>query len=165
MSVLPDDYLGELRQVFSRGGVALGAITYEDLTGHPDLDGLDVSDTPSLLQLGAHAGGINVFFVRSLSPVGLQTFGPSPGPAGLAATPQSGIVIGIDTLCYRTWSDVARITAHEIARYMGLYHNVELDGIGHDPIRCRRCQADPSTNLMFYSELGGTALSTATASI
>ena len=149
------DFLGQLRQVFGRAGISIGTTTYEDLRQHPELDALDVSDAPALLALGAHATGINVFFVRSLSPVGLQAFGPNPGPAGIAGSRQSGIVIGLDTLCYRSWTQVARLTAHELARYMGLYDNIDLDG-NLDPID----DSDTSSgNLMFYSELGGVDLS------
>ncbi len=151
-----NDFVGTLRTVFAHGGVALGNPTYEDLLNSPDLDGLDVSNAPSLLALGTHDVGINVFFVRSLSPVGLQAFGPGPGPAGLAMTPQSGIVIGLDSLCYLQWTDVARLTAHELARFMGLYNNVEIDPTQVDPIS----DSDTSSsNLMFYSQNGGTDLS------
>jgi hypothetical protein len=152
------DFLDMLRGLFASGGVPLGAITYEDLRDHPDLDGLDQANAPALLALGSHAVGVNVFFVRTLSPVGLQAIGPSPGPAGLANTRQSGIVIGVDTLCYRSWQDLARLTAHEVARYMGLYDNVEIDPTHTDPIRDNDDE-DASTNLMFYSELGGYSLS------
>src|SRR6185369_3847134 len=100
---------------------------YENLRDHPDLDGLDLENAPALLSLGAHASGINIFFVRTLSPVGLQAIGPNPGPAGLGGTRRSGIVIGVDSLCYRSWPDLARLTSREIARYMGLYDNVEVD--------------------------------------
>lgn len=154
------DYLGELRSVFAHAGVALGTITYEDLRNHPDLDGLDAANAGSLFSLGSHAVGINVFFVRTLSPVGLQALGPAPGPAGLAGTPGSGIVIGADTLCYRSWSDVARLTAHELARYMGLYDNVEIDDTAAAPRRDPIRDSDVSNaNLMYFSELGGTDLS------
>jgi hypothetical protein len=104
-----------------------------------------------------------VFFVRTLSPVGLQAIGPAPGPAGLAGTRGSGVVIGVDTLCYRDWQHLARLSAHELARYMGLYDNVEIDDmpattppvLHRDPIS----DTDTSTdNLMFYSELGGSSL-------
>lgn len=159
-SFFQTDYLGELRTVFAAGGVALGSTTFENVTNHPDLDGLAVEDAGSLLALGAHDVGINVFFVRSLSPVGLQAFGPNPGPAGLAGTRQSGVVIGVETLCYRSWKQLARMTAHEIARYMGLYHNVELEVAHHptwrDPISD---SDDSSNNLMFFSELGGIEIS------
>ncbi|MEJ7603272.1 MAG: hypothetical protein WKG01_35620 [Kofleriaceae bacterium] len=149
-------FLGELRTIMAHGGIGLGTITYEDLHGHPDLDGLDIADAGALLELGAYPQGINVFFVRTLSPVGLQAFGPNPGPGGLANTPRSGIAISADTLCYRSWNTLARLTAHEMARYMGLYHNVEPDPQWRDKID--DSDASP-TNLMFYSELGGTELS------
>lgn len=159
-SFFQSDYLGELRSVFAHAGVPLGTITYEDLRNHPDLDGLNATNAGSLFALGAHAVGINVFFVRTLSPVGLQALGPAPGPAGIAGTPGSGIVIGADTLCYRGWTDVARLTAHELARYMGLYDNVEIDDSPADPRRDPIGDSDTSdANLMYFSELGGTDLS------
>ena len=66
------------------------------------------------------------------------------------------LFIALDSLCYREWGDVARVTAHEVARYMGLYDNVEIDPSQTDPIG----DSDTSsTNLMFYSELGGISLS------
>ncbi len=150
------EFLDTLTSILRNDGkLALGAITYEDVA-RPDLDGLEVANAGALLELGKHARGINVFFVRNLSPVGIQAFGPNPGPAGLGGTPRSGIIIGIDTLCYRSWEQLARLTAHEIARYMGLYQNVEIGGTLFDAID----DSDASTsNLMFYSELGGTMLS------
>jgi hypothetical protein len=151
-----NSFLGTMRQVFSHGNVALGTLTYEDLRDHPDLDGLAIANAPALLALGTHAVGVNVFFVRSMSPIGLQAFGPNPGPAGLAKTPQSGVIVSLDSLCYRSWQEVARLTAHEVARYMGLYDNVGIDPAQADPIE----DSDTaSSNLMFYSELGGADLS------
>ncbi|HEY5945493.1 MAG TPA: hypothetical protein VIV40_08375 [Kofleriaceae bacterium] len=150
-------FLGEIKNVLGTAVYfELGNVTYEDLRDHADLDGLDVENAPSLLALGGHATGINVFFVRTLSPIGLQAVGPNPGPAGLANTRRSGIVIGVDTLCYRSWDELARLTAHEVARYMGLYDNVGIDATHTDPIP--DSDASP-TNLMFYSERGGTFLS------
>jgi hypothetical protein len=151
-----EDFIGKLREIFSRGGIALGQLSYDDILDRPDLDELDIEEGGSLLSLGSGETGIDVFFVRALSPVGLQAFGPTPGPAGLKGTRQSGIVIGLDTLCYRSWSQLARLTAHEVARYMGLSHNVELDARWEDPID--DSDASPN-NLMFYSELGGTEIS------
>ena len=155
-SFFQTDFLGEVRSILAAGGVALGELDYNDLRDHPDLDGLDVANASELLSLGSAADGVNVFFVRSLSPAGLQAFGPNPGPAGIGGTAQSGVIIPLDTLCYRSWSDLGRVATHELARYMGLYDNVEIDGIHVDPID----DSDQSSaNLMFYSELGGTELS------
>jgi hypothetical protein len=136
----------------SSANITIASVTYDDILEHPDLDTLDVSRAGQLLKLGTNPRGINVFFVRSLSPAGIQAFGPGPGPAGLGGTKRSGIVIGIDSLCYRSWDDLARLTAHEIARYMGLYHNVEVNSQRTDPIDDSNEQPD---NLMFYSGLGG----------
>lgn len=152
-------FMTQLRSIFARGGIALGTTTYEDIKDHPDLDGLDVANMSSLAALGKHATGINVFFVRTLSPVGLQAIGPNPGPAGLAGTRQSGIVIGADTLCYRSWTQLARITAHEMALFMGLYNNVEIDSDGVRHFDAISDSDSTETNLMFYSELGGSELS------
>jgi len=159
-STFQNDYLGQLRLVLARAGLGIGTITFEDLDNHPESDALDASATAALFALGAHSGGVNVFFVREISPAGLQALGPSPGPAGLAGSRESGIAIGIDTLCYRTWDQLARLTAHELARYMGLYDNVEPDAMMFpthvDPI----ADSDTSAaNLMFFSELGGEDLS------
>jgi hypothetical protein len=152
-------YLDQLHALFARAGLALGPPTFEDIVDRPELDGLDVANAGALLALGKYATGINVFFVRSLAPIGLQAFGPNPGPAGLAGTPESGIVIGVDTLCYRDWTALARLTAYESARYMGLYHNVELDTALHptwrDPISD---SPDTSDNLMYFSERGGSEI-------
>ena len=150
-------FLGEIKNIIGNAVYfELGNVTYQDLRDHPDLDGLDVDNASSLLALGGHATGINVFFVRTLSPIGLQAIGPNPGPAGLAGTHRSGIVIGVDTLCYRSWRQLARLTSHEIARYMGLFDNVGIESEHVDPIPDTDMS---SSNLMFYSELGGTFLS------
>jgi hypothetical protein len=154
-----DVYIGEIFTILFRSRVAItiGDRTYDDIPDHPELDGLDVADAGDLFRLGKFSTGINIFFVRSLSPVGLQAYGPNPGPAGLAGTRQSGIAIALDTLCYRDWQVLARITAHEIARYMGLYHNVELEVAQHPSWRDLILDndiEDPRNNLMFFSELG-----------
>ncbi len=149
-------YLGALRSIFGRAGIALGSFTYDDLPGHPDLDGLDTADLGALLSLSSHAGGVNVFFVRTLSPAGmLALVGGTPGAPGLPGTAASGVAVSIDSLCYQDWPTLARVTAHGLARHLGLYRNTEPDGHA-DPI------ADSDTgvaNLLYYGEFGGTDLS------
>jgi hypothetical protein len=149
------DFLDNLGSILKQEAlITVDQITYEDVA-RPDLDGLELANIGELLRLGKYDSGINLFFVRNLSPVGVQAYSPNPGPAGLGGTPRSGIVIGLDTLCYRSWRQLARLTTHEIARYMGLFPNVEiggqLDGIDDSDTL--------SNNLMFFSELGGTSLS------
>ncbi len=151
------DFLGTLRTVLAHVGLNLGTVDYDDILDHPELDGLDVSNAGQLLALGSHTTGLDVFFVRTLSPIGLEAFGPNPGPGGLPGTAQSGIVIGLDTLCYRSWDQLSRLVAHEAARYLGLYDNLELDLVHTDPID----DSDTSSaNLMYFSEFGGDDIST-----
>jgi hypothetical protein len=155
------DYLGPLRQVFAHAGLAVdnASVTYDDILDHHELDGVDVGGIGALFSLGSYATGVNVFFVRSLSPLGLASYGPNPGPAGLAGTPGSGIAISLDALCTGDWRSVAWLTAHQIARYMGLYHNVEIDTALHptwrDPIGG---DDDSATNLMYFSGPNGDGL-------
>jgi hypothetical protein len=161
-SFFQDKFVTTLHSVFGRIGILADMTSYDDIRDRPDLDGPDVADVGALLQLGRYATGINVFFVRSLSPIGVQAFAPNPGPAGVGSTSQSGIVIALDTLCYRAWEDAARMVAHQIARYMGLYHNVEIDVDVHptwrDPLDDDD-SGDPTDNLMYFSEHLGTTLS------
>jgi hypothetical protein len=154
-----DDFLSPLRQIFAHGGIALGRISYDDILDHPELDGLDVADAGELLRLGTAKTGIDVYFVRTLSPVGLQAFGPNPGPTH-NGTIQSGVVIALDTLCYRTWPQLSRLVAHELARYMGLHHNVEPGSSAEAFYQDTIDDTDDSpTNLMYFSEFGGTEIS------
>jgi hypothetical protein len=161
MMPFQNPYLRVLHDVFAHAGIAVNAASYENVDRHA-LDGLDLADAGSLFSFGHYARGINVFFVRSLSPIGTEVFGPNPGPAGM---PQSGIVVALDTLCYRDWDAVARLTAHALARYMGLYHNVEprdpVQGAGDPPWQDLIIDTDMSiTNLLYYaSEPGGATLS------
>lgn len=159
MSTFQNDFLGEIQHVFSNASINVTGATYTDLLDHPALDGLDLSHVGDLLKLGAYPSGINVFFVRTLSPAGVQAYAPNPGPAGLAGTQGSGIVIGLDALCYRDWGQLARLTSHELARYMGLYHNVELKFPLHatwrdqiDSDNPTSSSADLTDNLMYFAE-------------
>jgi hypothetical protein len=153
-------YLNELRRILGSAGLTVGDIRYEllvDATGRSDLDGLRESDLSDLLRLSSSQGGIDIFFVRSISPAGIQVLsGANPGPPGRSGTGVSGIAVSVDTLCYRDWQRIARATAHGIGLYMGLFRNREPDGSAKDPIE--DSDGSPS-NLMFFGDLGGTQLS------
>jgi len=149
-----DAYLAEVRAILAPA-LGTGATTYEDLVGHPGLDGLDSRGAGELLALDHHAHGVAVFFVRSIAPAGLQiVVGGTPG-APLPGTRASGVAISVDSLCYRDWRVLARQSAHAIARHLGLFRNVDPDG-GQDPIADSLATED---NLMHFTELGGTTLS------
>jgi len=151
-------YLRELNLIFARAGVVFDpeSADYLDLADRPDLDGLDQSRLGELLSLSTQQGGVDVFFVRSIAPAGLQALaGGPPSPPGRPGTRASGIAIATDTLCYADWGELARITAHEIGRALGLARSIEPDRYV-DPIS----DSDFSlSNLMHFSARGGTDLS------
>ncbi len=157
-----EEYLGALADIFARADIGLGELRYSDLENRPDLDGLEADDLPRLLALSGSDTGIHVFFVRSIAPAGIQALaGGTPGPPGRSGTRASGIAIATDTLCYRSWTELARLTAHELARHMGLFRNREPDG-AVDPITD---SGEDANNLMYFSEFGGTELSPGQAQV
>jgi hypothetical protein len=143
----------ELRNIFA-GPLALGSYTFDDIEDAPQLDNVTSENVVELLKQGKYSDGINVFLVRGISPVGVVAMGPSPGTAGVKGTRASGVVISLEPLCYSTWPQLARTTAHQIARYMGLYPNRDVAGV-RDPISDTGGEAD---NLLFFSEQGGIKL-------
>jgi hypothetical protein len=94
--------------------------------------------------------------VRAIAPAGVQAIvAGTPGPPRTPGSRASGLAIGADTLCYRDWPALARITAHAVARQMGLYYNRAPDG----HLDAVPDSDDSSANLMFFGDLGGAALS------
>lgn len=150
------DYLAELAAVFDAAGIHLGDVTYHDITDRDDLDGVERDRVGELFARAEQESGINVFFVRSIAPAGVQAVvGSTPGPPRTAGTAASGVAVGMDTLCYRDWPALARISAHAIARQMGLYFN--RDPAGHPDTIDDSDEA--ATNLMFFGDFGGASLS------
>ena len=149
-------YVIALGRTFAAADIALGDITYEDIAGRDDLDAVEQGQAGKLFALASHDTGVNVFFVRAIAPAGVQAVvAGTPGPPRTPGSRASGLAIGADTLCYRDWTEMSRITAHAIARQMGLYYNRAPDGHA-DAIPD---SDDSSANLMFFGDLGGSALS------
>lgn len=149
-------FVGEIVGILSPAGIRLGEVTYEDIEGRGDLDSIARERLGDLLALSTATTGIDVYLVRSMEPVGVQALvGGVPGPPRTPGTRASGIAISMDTLCYRDWHVLARITAHAIGRQMGLYHNRGPDG-ALDTISD---SDDSIENLMFFTDFGGSQLS------
>jgi hypothetical protein len=159
-----NEYLGELQDLLGQAGVSLGTVTYHDLLDQPGFDGLVADQVGALLALSPPAPGVHVFVVRTIDPPGVQALaGGTPGPPGVSGSPASGVVIAADSLCYQSWQGLARTTAHVLARYLGLFRNVEPpDNLRADPIEDTPATAD---NLLFFSERGGTTLTLGQADV
>jgi len=150
------DFLAEIGSVLAAGGIQMGDVTYADIRDQARLDGIERDQAGALFALAEQEIGINIFFVRSLAPAGVEAVvGGTPGPPRTTGTPASGLAIGVDTLCYRTWTELARIAAHAVARQMGLYYN--RDPGGHpDTIDD---SDELSANLLYFTDTGGASLS------
>lgn len=149
-------FVGEIDGIMGPSGIRLGTVTYTDVRGRGDLDSVSRERLGDLLSLATEPTGISVFLVRSTEPVGVQAMiGGQPGPPRTAGTRASGVAVSMDTLCYRDWHALARITAHAMSRQMGLYYNRAPDG-AEDTIS----DSDESMeNLMFFGDFGGSQLS------
>ncbi len=149
------NFIATLRTLLGRGSVTVGTITFEDVVGHPELDSITQETASALFAKTTATDGVTMYFVRSISPAGLAAIGAAPGPVGLPGTLRSGIALTMEAMCYRSWQQLARTAAREIAGYLGLFPNRDIEA-GLDPIQD---SDESSDNLMFYSELGGTRLS------
>ncbi|MEZ4363095.1 MAG: hypothetical protein R3B48_23140 [Kofleriaceae bacterium] len=146
-------YLTTLRGIFANAGIAISTQTYDDVAS-AGLDNVTTDNARELLALGKYRNGINVFLVRSISPGGALALGPTPGPIGLRGG-GTGVIISLESLCYQDWSHVAHTTAFQLAKFMGLYPNRDLNGT-LDPIDD---SDDTSDNLMFFSSRGTSRVS------
>lgn len=147
-----EQYLQDLRNLLP--DLALAEPTYDNLPAKNVRDNIAPEHVRPLLKQGGYANGVNVFFVRSLSPAGTRALGPTPGPTGIKGTGASGIILSMEQLCYVSWHDFARTTAHQLARYLGLFPNLDAND-KTDPIDDTGIE---TTNLMFFSDQGGTFL-------
>lgn len=155
-------YVDQVRRTLGGAGILLSDPTYSDVTDRADLDSLDRSRAGELFALGSDRTGIDVFLVRSISPVGVQVaVNATPGPPRTTGTSSSGVAISMDTLCYQSWADLARLTAHAVARQMGLYYSRDPNGYP-DPIPDSDESAD---NLLYFGDQGGSSLSRGQAQV
>jgi hypothetical protein len=149
-------YLARVEEILAGAGIQLGAVTYRNIVDRGDIDAIDRHRAGDLFALADAGTGVNVFLVRSIAPAGVQAVvGATPGPPRTPGTVASGVAVAIETLCYRDWSDLARITVHAIARQMGLHYN--RDPAGHPDTIADSDEL--SSNLMFFGDRGGVSLS------
>jgi hypothetical protein len=155
-------YVDQVRRTLGEAGILLSEPTFSDVVDRADLDSIDRARAGELFALGREPTGVDVFLVRSISPVGVQVaVNATPGPPRTNGTSASGVAIAMDTLCYQGWPDLARLTAHAIARQMGLYYSRDPNGYP-DPIPDTDESVD---NLLYFGDQGGWSLSRGQAQV
>jgi hypothetical protein len=150
------EFVAELRAVLGRAGVLLGDVTFDDVAGHPDLDAPERVSYDLLASLSPHTRGINLFWTRSLNPVGLDAaLITAPGEAS-AVSNAGALLLNYESVCHRSWPQLARTAAHQIARYLGLSRTVEPADGGLTLVDPVPDTDQRDTNLLHFSDDGGT---------
>ena len=146
-SMWQTEVLPAWRKTFAQAGIALGTISYDDETGHDDLDSVRPDELGTLFDLSDRTRpGLDVYVVRSMYPLGvLAASGGSPGPLE-KGTAHSGIVVSADALCVMPYDDFGRLLAHTAARYLGLFETVDVNGRA-DPLTST---GDSPDNVVYF---------------
>ena len=127
--------------------------TYRAIDGYGEFNDLLRTGNGDGLQV------VTLFIVESIAlEQGTTTLGKSGGPPGaatIAGTSKSGVVaVGADVGTDPTLT--AKIIAHELGHYLGLWHTTERDGSSHDPLSdTPQCTDDGGDGVMNSSDCGG----------
>lgn len=164
--------ISTVRSIYQQIGVTIDEVTWNSTTVanvvRASQNGQTVTGPDSLESVlqAATSGrttkpGFDVVLVRDITdPAGNQNgiLGISGGipSSPILGTPHSGVVVSISTACGANGQNyLAAVLAHEVGHSTGLFHNEESDG-SEDPLTDT---PKGRTNLMFWSEEGGTTLS------
>jgi hypothetical protein len=139
-----NDTFDALGQIWGSAGVGLGAIRYFDVSDTDTYAVLDMSDDadPEVDALFASAEPsdprtLSLFLVQEINDSsGGTVFGVSGGPPGAAGIPgnsQSAIAVGTADLATDP-EFTAKVIAHEMGHFMGLFHTTEKDFSSTDPL-------------------------------
>ena len=155
--------LANFSMIYAKAGITIGTVNYYDLSRSDlyDINGNDEATLNKLFETSSFLSNraVNVFLVRSMSPMGLLgVAGGIPGPP-IHGTAHSGIVANWDGQCYGVMGNVV---PHEVGHYLGLFHNIEADAKGNDDPTHQDAIDDTNTshnNLMYWNEEGGDEVS------
>jgi hypothetical protein len=142
-----------MEEIYEPVGIGIGEIRQFPVTGKlkDELEFIDIrfgvyAKLQELFSLSAGARGpaVNLFFVRHIQEA-MAISGGTPGPMGMHGTGGSGIAVSTDK--FDDADTLAKVIAHELGHYLGLFHPVELEGFVLDPLPdTPECRLDNDTN-------------------
>lgn len=159
-----NETLAGVGELWAGLGLAVGEVTYADFAGDVELynsvDG--ATEFGNLLKTNTSEDrAVTLFMVGAITDDdGATILGQAAGPPGAPAiggTSKSGAVVTVGFLADGDTDTEARIIAHEVGHFMGLFHPTEKDGSGHDPLSdTPECTSDADGNGTYASdECGG----------
>lgn len=163
-NALLNETLTRVGQLWAGFGLSVGTVTYEDFAGdvetYNSVDG--AKEFGDLLRTNtSDERQVTIFMVSAITDDdGATILGQAAGPPGAPATggtSKSGAVVTVGYLADGDTDTEARIIAHEVAHFMGLFHPTEKDGSGHDPLSdTPECTTDTDGNGVYSTnECGG----------
>jgi hypothetical protein len=176
-----DGVLADVESIWSPAGLGLGAVSYADFEGDVEtytvVEGAEELGTLMRTANPDDARVLTVYVVQEI--LGEEgedlrgVAGGPPGAAGVGGTSQSAIVLSAADVTAAP-GDVARVLAHEIGNFLGLFDTSDEGGARHDPLsdtpQCtndadgnglvtpNECEGTGAENLMFWS-ISGDAIS------
>lgn len=155
-------YVPALREILLQAGISVRRVTYHDIVDRGDLDEVDDRTIGGLIAASYVPAALNIYIVRALSPAGLavmaqRTVVANEDEALASATGAfiaQPIAVSLAATCHMDWAQLARATAHELAKAAGLWPTVDLAGV------VDRYADTPTTadNLLHPAEGGGRSL-------
>lgn len=134
------ELIHDMDEIYDQIGIDVGEVAFYDVSPTYQTIQDPFSGTGDLEELFAHSeqaelDGPSLFFVDTLHGGGgiLGISGGIPGPMVIDGTPRSGVAIAVDSTQAPGSPGVAKVTAHELGHYLGLFHTSEQNG-GHDPL-------------------------------
>ncbi len=124
------DILSRVDDLYAQQGIALGSIDFYDVAS-ATYDDVTEAEFPGLLQLSSAAATprMNYFFVRTAIGGGVLGIAAKIGGGTENGTAYSGVMgLWIENPSASQRDLVARVMAHEMGHFLGLFHTTESDG-------------------------------------
>ena len=161
--------LERMRSFYTEVGIEIGAVTYDDIPAEfrevdagPQGPGPYDGKLHRMFRLNTYSTGIGLFFVDRIGDAMLGGViggiaGGTPGPSLQAGTSRSGIAVA--TALDPNPQSIGHIMGHETGHFLGLYHTIELAGLGQvtDQINDTPEGFIAQDNLMFPTVTSGAA--------